>query len=158
MIELTLASWEKRFWAWLIDMLIIGILSAMVTESIAALSRFPVLISAPAWPFSFGIAFFSTQGLFLFLYWTLTEAHGGQSAGKKVMDLKVTGLSGEPIGYGSSAVQSFGKAFLLVPDCLIGWIAMEKARQRLFNRLSGTIVIQAGRELPADVRYLPASD
>jgi hypothetical protein len=74
------------------------------------------------------------------------------------MDLKVTGLSGEPIGYGSSAVQSFGKAFLLVPDCLIGWIVMGKSRQRLFNRLSGTIVIQAGRELPADVRYLPASD
>jgi uncharacterized RDD family membrane protein YckC len=153
MIELTLASWEKRFWAWLIDVLLIGIFSGMITESIAALCSVPFLMPAPGWPFPYGLAFFSTQGFLLFLYWTLTEGYGGQSVGKKVMDLRVTDLSGGPAGYGRSAVQSFGKVFFLVFDCLIGWIAMKKARQRVFNRISGTIVIQAEHKLPPDVRY-----
>lgn len=153
MIELTLATWDKRFWAWLIDVFILGIVSGMTTEFIAALYDIRVLVPVVDQPFDFGLAFFSTQCILLFLYWTLIEGHGGQSLGKKVMDLKVTGLSGEPVGYGRSAVQSFGKAFIPVFDCLIGWIAMRKARQRVFNRISGTIVIQVDPEYPPGVRY-----
>jgi uncharacterized RDD family membrane protein YckC len=59
------------------------------------------------------------------------------------MDLKVTRLDGSRIGYAQAALESFGKAFLLPLDCIIGWIASSCSakRQRLFNKLSNTIVV-----------------
>jgi hypothetical protein len=38
-------------------------------------------------------------------------------------------------------VEAFGKAFLLPFDCLIGMLYLQVGRQRLFNRLSDTVVI-----------------
>jgi hypothetical protein len=40
-------------------------------------------------------------------------------------------------------IESFGKAFLLPIDVIIGWIFTNDKRQRLFNRISNTIVIKS---------------
>ena len=42
----------------------------------------------------------------------------------------------------SAAIESFGKAFLLPINVLLGWIFTNNKRQRIFNRLSDTIVIK----------------
>jgi uncharacterized RDD family membrane protein YckC len=67
----------------------------------------------------------------------------GQSIGKMAMHLKVTRLNGQPINVGTAAIESFGKAFLLPLDCIIGWLIHQDRNQRLFNTISETTVVRA---------------
>ena len=127
--RIVLASWGNRFIAWLIDILIIG--------SISGLLQLPGI---PVLPF----VAFGARELILLIYWTLMEGIYGQSIGKMVMRLKVTKLDGSPLTLSDAAIESFGKAFLLPLDCIIGWIAesCKEKRQRLFTMLAKTIVIK----------------
>jgi len=79
----------------------------------------------------------------LFIYWTLLEGYRGQSVGKMMLSLVVVGTAGERIGFVDAAVESFGKAFLLPLDCLLGWMSMAGKGQRFFHRLSDTLVVKA---------------
>jgi uncharacterized RDD family membrane protein YckC len=126
MDKINSASWSERLWAWLIDVLLIGIL----WSSIMTISTFKAL--SPG-----GIGLLASL---LFVYWTVLEGYRGQSLGKMFMNIVVTGPVGEKIGFRDSAMESFGKAFLLPLDCLVGWIAFRGSGQRAFNRLSNTIV------------------
>jgi len=125
---IVLSSWEDRFWAWLIDVLLMGILwhRILIVLKIDAL----------------GISGAILLAAILFIYWTVLEGYRGQSLGKMLFDIVVTGPLGESIRFRDAAVESFGKAFLLPVDCLIGWFALRESRQRLFNRISDTIVIK----------------
>ncbi|UTF53577.1 RDD family protein [Natronosalvus rutilus] len=146
---LHLASWEDRFWAWLIDVLIVGAALSGLGEAVGTLS----LVTGDL---SFSPSFLGVNGLGIWLYWTALEGYNGQSAGKLVMNIAVTDERGDPIDYPTAALESFGKAFLLPLDALIGWIAMEGEYVRLFNRLSSTIVVEAPKEdEPAGVTYVP---
>ncbi len=83
-----------------------------------------------------------------FLYWTILEGTMGQSLGKMAMRLRVTNIDGSQANLIQAAGESFGKAFLLPIDCIIGWLAeaCKEKSQRLFNMLSKTIVIKVPRE------------
>lgn len=129
MDKIGLASWGERLWAWLIDVLLIGIL----WSSITTVSSFNAL--SPG-----GLGLFS---VLLFVYWTALEGYRGQSLGKMFMNIIVTGPAGESIGFRDSAIESFGKAFLLPLDCLAGWIVFRSSGQRAFNRLSDTVVARS---------------
>jgi uncharacterized RDD family membrane protein YckC len=96
----------------------------------------------------------SGDALILFAYWTVLEGTRGQSLGKMARGLKVTDRRGDAIDLPRAAIQSFGKAFLLPLDVLIGWIAMPGSVQRLFNRLSETIVVLVDDGAPEGVRYV----
>ncbi|MHC1595102.1 MAG: RDD family protein [Methanotrichaceae archaeon] len=146
--EIRLAPWGARFWAWLIDIVLVSIIWGLLADIFL--------------PFHFGLwyadfGFFylrSDDALIAFLYWTLLEGYCGQSLGKMVLNLKVTGKRGEDIDFVAAAIESFGKAFLLPLDLIIGWLAMSGTGQRLFNRLSNTIVIKVDEEAPEGVRYV----
>ena len=56
--------------------------------------------------------------------------------------LKTVKLDGTNPTLIDSIVNSFGKAFLLPIDVVLGLIFTDKKRQRVFNRLSNTIVIK----------------
>jgi uncharacterized RDD family membrane protein YckC len=75
-------------------------------------------------------------------YWTYFESTSGQSIGKKILHLKTTNLQGENIDAKTAALESFGKAFLLPLDIILGWIFTNDKRQRIFNRASNTVVIK----------------
>lgn len=148
--ELRIASWERRVGAWLIDIILVGVLVDLIVGMTGPLT--PVVPWLPPGPaFQWG---FSDGALVLFAYWTVLEGTRGQSLGKMALSLKVTGKKGEEIDLPRAAIQSFGKAFLLPLDCLIGWIAMRGSGQRLFNRLSETIVIHVNESAPEGVRYV----
>jgi uncharacterized RDD family membrane protein YckC len=132
MEEMVRASWGDRFWAWLIDVLLVAIVR---TGLVTALK---IDVSSPA-----GLGCFSAM---LFIYWTALEGYRGQSFGKMVQNIVVIGADGERIGFKDSAVESLGKAFLLPLDCLIGWAAFKGQGQRAFNRLSNTIVASADEQ------------
>lgn len=141
---LYLATWERRFFAWLVDVIIVGVVVGAVGDVVAALPG----PASPAPATGFG-------GLGLFVYWTLLEGRTGQSAGKLVLDLRVVDEAGDEIDYVTAAIESFGKAFLLPVDCLVGWLAMPGEKVRLFNRLSETVVVKAEDEGPPEgVEYV----
>jgi uncharacterized RDD family membrane protein YckC len=134
--SLTLAVWAERFIAWLIDIVIIGVITGILGlfawwQALTVLHNFPWWIPF----FNFG-----PNGILLFLYWTFMEGTYGQSFGKMVMRIKVTRLDGRPAGIGPAAVESVGKAFFLPLDLLIGWALHPRKRQRIFNYISETIV------------------
>ena len=137
--ELTLARWSTRFWAWLVDFIIV----AVAIEIIFAIVYAPLAFSQgvqnnPA----LGGVKFAVQSLLFFGYWLYFESTTGQSIGKKLLKIKTTNLLCNLPSTKSAAIQSFGKAFLLPIDVFFGWIFTNEKRQRLFNRASDTIVIK----------------
>ncbi len=150
MVTLYLAKWETRFWAWLIDIILIGLPLWALSDRLPS-----------SWQFTVdpGLLSISLSSVILFLYWTLLEGYRGQSIGKMALNIRVTAPDGESIGFAAAAVESFGKAFLLIPDCLIGWLAMPGSKQRLFNRISRTVVIETReREEPEGVTYVKSDE
>ena len=136
---ITLARWSTRFWAWLIDFVIVTI----AIEIIFAIAYAPLAFNQGVQgnP-GLGAVRFAVQSLLFFGYWLYFESTTGQSIGKKLLKIKTTNLAGNLADNRSIAIQSFGKAFLLPIDVFFGWIFTNDKRQRLFNRASDTIVIK----------------
>jgi len=138
---IVLARWIDRFVAWLIDFIIVSI----------GLGILFAVLSFPYWfdntnmnmayrsvgPFNYIIS-----SLVFMAYWTYFESTTGQSIGKKLLHLKTTTLDGKKIDAKTTAIESFGKAFLLPLDVILGWVFTNNKRQRIFNRASNTIVIK----------------
>jgi uncharacterized RDD family membrane protein YckC len=141
-VEITLASWGDRFLAWLVDFVLVSI----------GLAILYVLISIPFW-FSYygnmdrvfrdtGPLPYIISSLAFLAYWTYFESTTGQSIGKKLLKIKTTDLGGRKIDIKSALLESFGKAFLLPIDVVLGWVFTNNKRQRIFNRITSTIVVK----------------
>ena len=138
-VKITLASWGDRFLAWLVDFILVSIGLAILFA----------LISIPFW-FSYygnmesitGPLPYIVSSLGFLAYWTYFESTTGQSIGKRLLKIKTTDLGGRKIDTKSAIIESFGKAFLLPLDVVLGWIFTNNKRQRIFNRISNTIVIK----------------
>lgn len=147
--EITLARWGTRFWAWLVDFIIV----TTAAEVLFALAYAPLAFNQgiqdnPA----LGAVRYAAQSLMFFTYWTYFESRTGQSLGKILLKVKTTDLAGNIADVKSVAIQSFGKAFLLPLDVLLGWIFTNDKRQRLFSRAGNTIVVKVAE--PAEsIRY-----
>jgi len=158
---IVLARWIDRFLAWLIDFIIVsiglGILFALI--SLPFWVAFPQWFGSAnmnmafrnVWPFNYIIS-----SLVFMAYWTYFESSSGQSIGKKLMHLKTTDLGGKNIAAKTAVIESFGKAFLLPIDIILGWIFTNDRRQRIFNRASNTIVIKLKEDssISEDVKYV----
>jgi hypothetical protein len=113
---LYLATWSSRFWAWLVDFILVILFLNIVRGILEPVWRLPLL-----WEFR----------------------------------------DGTKISYVTAAIESLPKAFLNIPfiiifflDCLIGWLAMPDTKLRVFNRISGTIVIKTDYKEPAGILYV----
>jgi uncharacterized RDD family membrane protein YckC len=140
-IELNLAKWSDRFFAWLIDFIIVTV----GIEIIFYAATFPLWFdNNPTRWFSNGatsIGYIARSLIFL-AYWTYFESTSGQSIGKKLLRLKTIGISGEALSILDALIESFGKSFLLPLDVFLGWIFTNDRRQRISNRASNTIIIK----------------
>lgn len=136
----TLALWWERILAWLIDVVIIGAILGIV--GLFSFLGTQAITLIPGWPSWIPFLNFDLNGLVLFLYWLLMDGIYGQSFGKMIFRIKVTRLDGSRISMTDAVIESIGKAFLLAIDVLVGWILYPRRRQRLFNNLSGTIVVK----------------
>jgi len=143
--ELILARWGTRFWAWLVDFIIISV-------------AFEIIFSIAYAPLAFnqgmqdqpglGAVRYAIQSSMFFGYWLYFESKSGQSIGKRLLKIKTTDLTGNLADIRSVAIQTFGKAFLLPIDVFFGWIFTNEKRQRLLNRGSSTIVIKIVNQEP----------
>jgi uncharacterized RDD family membrane protein YckC len=147
---LYLGKWSTRFWAWLIDFILVILFLNIIRGIFQPFWIIPLYIDLLRWePFEFGF-----QTFFFFAYWTVMEGFRGQSIGKMVMNLRVVNRNGTKINYTTAAIESIGKAFLLPFDCIIGWLGMQGSKLRVFNRISNTIVIKTDYREPAGILYI----
>ncbi|MDD1706397.1 MAG: RDD family protein [Methanoregulaceae archaeon] len=141
---LHVGRWGTRFWAWLIDFILVSLVLNIFSDpshffqGIFSWNPFDILVRSTGF----------------LIYWTTMEGYHGQSVGKMVMNLKVTDREGKPVRLPAAFIESFGKSFILPLDCLIGWFGMPGKKLRLFNRVSGTIVIKTDYREPEGVRYV----
>ena len=147
-----IARWRERLLAWLIDFIIITIvfqiISYTMTFSLLTDNR-PEKLSGSLAPVSF-----SVRSLVFFAYWTYFEYTRGQSVGKMFLHLKTIQVNGRHLSLKDAAIESFGKSFLLPIDLILGWIFSNKKRQRIFNRISNTVVVKiTGRRSSWDYRF-----
>ena len=143
--EIVLAKWEDRFVAWLIDFVIISIIVGILFLIFSADYSFPF------WGISIdddnGISikqpfeYIAASSIF-FIYWLVLEYLTGQTIGKRVVHIKTTKLNGERPNIIKIAIKVFGKSFLLPVDIILGLIFSSRRRQRIFNKVGGTIVIK----------------
>lgn len=138
--DLKLADWGERFLAWLIDALLVGVFLSGFKWFFSLTAGIPFVPIYLRW---LPLTEFGFDNIIYFLYWTFLEGGGGQSIGKIVLNLRTVRLNGEPLTMGNAAIESLGKAFLLPLDCIIGWLFFPAKKQRLFNYLSGTVVVKA---------------
>ena len=143
-----LANWGRRFIAWFIDYLIVNSLLAYINLESIESQLIPAFL-LPKLP-GFNISIWSPLSvLIFFLYWTLSEWYVGRSIGQLLLNLRLVDANGKNASLQSAAVQGIGKSLLLPLDCLVGWVypPCRPLRQRLFNRLSRTIVIYIGKPM-----------
>jgi hypothetical protein len=112
---------KERFFAWLIDIIIVSIVIQILYSIISGSS-------------GIDLKSFPLRSLAFFLDWTFFESIKGQSIGKMVLKVKtikllVTIVSTADIK--SNAIQSFGKSFLLSVDLILGWIFTNRNRDVL---------------------------
>jgi uncharacterized RDD family membrane protein YckC len=140
--EVTLARWGTRFWAWLIDFIIVTVAFEIIFAiAFAPLAFFQGINGNMTPPWLAGIRY-AIQSLMFFAYWTYFESKTGQSIGKRLLKIRTTDMAGNVADVKSVAIQSFGKAFLLPIDVFFGWIFTNDKRQRLLSRAANTIVVK----------------
>ena len=147
--KIILAKWKDRFLAWLVDFIIIS----MISTSIAFISfqylddNFENFISNDGMYIPTSIMFLS--------YWIILEYKTGQTIGKKMFNLKIVNdLGGRPSLIGV-IISSLGKSFMLPIDVILGWIITNEKRQRIFNKLGNTLIIKIkDSEDNSDFKYI----
>lgn len=137
---INLAGWGDRFLAYLIDIILAGIVLGII-KAIIYIPGWVVggMVGVPNYvPWSN----FGFDNLFWFVYFLFMDITYGQSIGKMVMKIRVTNLDGGPIDITQAAIEAFGKAFLLPLDVILGLIFTPQKSQRIFTFLAKTIVVK----------------
>ena len=140
--DLLIAKWSDRFLAWLVDFLIMSIISTIILTSFQG--NFTLEWNQNS-VFSEGVNYIPISLVF-FAYWVISEYKGGQSIGKKILHLKTVNLDGNPPSLLGILISSFGKSFLLPIDVFLGLIFTNNKRQRIFNKIGDTIVLKIKKD------------
>ena len=146
--KIILAKWKDRFFAWLVDFVIISLISS---------STF--FLSFLYLDYNFE-NFITNDGMYIptsvmfFSYWIILEYKTGQTIGKKMFNLKITNSQGEKPSLIGVVISSFGKSFILPIDMILGLIITNEKRQRIFNKIGNTIIIKIKkRDNDLNTRY-----
>ena len=147
--KIILAKWKDRFFAWVVDFVIISIISTSI-----------FFISFLYLDDNFE-SFINNDGMYIptsvmfFAYWIILEYKTGQTIGKKMFNLKITNIQGEKPNLLEVIISSFGKSFILPIDIIVGWILTNDKRQRIFNKLGNTVVIKIKEsDSDSDSKYI----
>ena len=134
--KIILAKWKDRFFAWVVDFVIISILSTSIffLTFLYLNHNFEDFVTNDGMYIPTSIMFFS--------YWIILEYKTGQTIGKKMFNLKITNNFGEKPSLIGVILSSFGKSFMLPIDIIFGWILTNEKRQRIFNKLGNTLIIK----------------
>ena len=149
--KIILAKWKDRFFAWLVDFVIISLISSSI-----------FFLSFLYLDYNFE-NFITNDGMYIptsvmfFSYWIILEYKTGQTIGKKMFNLKITNSQGEKPSLMGVVISSFGKSmpYVLPIDIILGWIITNEKRQRIFNKLGNTLIIKIkDAEDNSDFKYI----
>ncbi|MDC0522805.1 RDD family protein [Nitrosopumilus sp.] len=147
--KIILVKWKDRFFAWLVDFVIISLISSSV-----------FFLSFLYLDYNFE-NFITNDGMYIptsvmFLsYWIILEYKTGQTIGKKMFNLKVTNSQGGKPSLIGVVISSFGKSFILPIDMILGLIITNDKRQRIFNKLGDTLIIKIKEsDTDSDFKYI----
>jgi len=148
--KIILAKWSDRFFAWLVDFVIISGISTII-----------IFVMFGTIEYEIGEGFWAENSQYIptsiifFAYWIILEYKTGQSIGKKMMNLRITDMEGNDPSLKGVIISSFGKAFLLPFDLVLGLIFTNEKRQRIFGKLGETLIVKIKTsEDTSDIRYL----
>lgn len=135
------AGFWLRFWAYLIDFLILGLLPILICLIIAPLFFTGAVALAFLGIWIFIVPVLLAEG---WLYYALMESSPRQATlGKSALGLKVTGMTGERITFGTATIRYFGK-ILSGLMLHIGFImaAFTQKKQALHDMIASCLVIR----------------
>ena len=147
--KIILAKWKDRFFAWVVDFVIISIISTSIffISFLYLDDNFESFINDDGMYIPTSVMFFA--------YWIILEYKTGQTIGKKMFNLKITNIQGEKPNLLEVIISSFGKSFILPIDIIAGWILTNDKRQRIFNKLGNTVVIKIKEsDSDSDSKYI----
>jgi uncharacterized RDD family membrane protein YckC len=134
-----------RFVAILIDTIVLGAISSILTPPFFAFSL--TRLATRAVLFRPAVAARAVVVLIIwFLYFTLLEGHYGQTVGKMAVKIKVVRESdGSSIDYGEAAVRTILRIIDGLFVYLVGAILIRSSdeKQRLGDRVAHTVVVKA---------------
>ena len=139
--QLPLASFKKRFLAYLVDFALILLITAILL-----FPHFVYIVTTTLLSAELSAILFTILSLF-WVYSTLLEGFNGQSLGKRLLGLKVVRTDGKKVSYDHTAIRNFGKAFLLPFDIIVGARLKNTAFIRYFDKFAGTTVINLREQL-----------
>lgn len=140
--------WVKRFFAALIDFLIILIPLYIL---------FNVIFWTVFWGWGlwFGWFWWLFDGMFVFLYFVILEMIMQGSIGKKIVNLQVVTTSGQPLGIGAIVIRSLFKLIypLLWIDVILGLLTEGDPRQKFMDRIANTVVVRNDAQAYAEEQF-----
>ena len=147
--KIILAKWKDRFFAWIVDFIIISAISTLV-----------IFISFQSLDhelenFIMNDGTYVPTSIMFFSYWIILEYKTGQTIGKKMFNLKITNIHGEKPNLKEVMISSLGKSFILPIDVVLGWMLTNEKRQRIFNKLGETLVVKIKEsDNTANIKYI----
>ncbi len=132
---LPLASFQRRFFAYLVDLTLILLITVVIM-----FPQFLYILTTNVLSPELSAVLFITIGLF-WVYSTLLEGFNGQTLGKRLLGLKAVKTDGKNLSYDHAAIRNFGKAFLIPFDIIIGLQLKNPEFIRYFDKFAGTTVI-----------------
>lgn len=170
--------WIRRVVAFIIDSIIVGV-STLV---IGVIIWLPFVLMAMAtglpWYMFNPLSFPFFAGVLSVLYFAFFETYYGRTFGKRIMNLETTKLDGQRPPLDSSFIRNLSKIYwvLVLIDTVIGLAMSGDPRQKVTDRIAGTIVVstgssplksaqalkpkvefcsKCGKGLPANAKYCP---
>jgi uncharacterized RDD family membrane protein YckC len=142
------SNWIYRLVALVIDSIITGIPAGIIYWGISAALWTTTLYGIPidGTPWWAGVTLLPfLYGIFLVLYSAILEVTwGGQTLGKKILNLQVQTVHGQRLEFGKDFIRNITKIYglLLLLDWLLGIVTPGNKNQRYFDQLTDTVVLR----------------
>jgi uncharacterized RDD family membrane protein YckC len=143
--ELPRAHFLARFAAWIVDLIILGLMNAaLVWVAASAVIAAERVIGHPLLDASDVVSAVAFAGSFALGigYFVVLHAYEGQTLGKAAVRIRVQAVNGEPLGVPRSAVRWVGYIVSAIP-LFVGFLwALLPARRAWHDYLAGTVVVR----------------
>jgi uncharacterized RDD family membrane protein YckC len=133
--------WVRRFFALVIDVIIVVIILVVVAVAVAVPA---FVLSGTAGVVSLFVGVFSiAAGVIIFLYFIVAEVTRGATFGKHILHLKVVGPKGGNPTVIESIVRNISKIYwlFLLLDVVVGLATSKQYSQKFSDKVVGTSVV-----------------
>ncbi len=146
------AGFLSRFIAFAIDMIIVNLFAVtaavpfilikfVLDPPTSEIKMVPIFLQ-------FFYIFVIANMTIIFAYFVICEGFFGYTPGKWLLGIKVLKADGKKAGYPETMIRSIPKLFIvaIIADAFLMLVLYRKERQRLFDRIAGTIVISRNKK------------